>query len=128
MVGRKQECPYCTVPDSDDLDDSSDIILTASPNGVCTMTDQLAVEQITKVFTSPTQYIEVGVSDSDLVPDDYQAELIQMRESWLKQYFRVGDIANELVQRSVQQNMPVTAIRVYKAIGDFFGKAERTVR
>ena len=92
------------------------------------MTDQLLSDQITKVFTSPTQYIEVTISDSDIVPDAYQAELIQMRESWVKQYFRVGDIANELVQRSVQQNMPVTAIRIYKAIGNFCGKATRTVR
>ncbi len=92
------------------------------------MTDQLATQEIIQVFTSPTQYIEVTISDADIVPDEYQAELIQMRESWVKQYFRVGDIANELVQHSVRQNMPVTARRVYKAIGRYCGKAERTVR
>ena len=92
------------------------------------MTNQLAVEQITKVFTSPTQYFEVTISDADLVPDHYQSELIQMRESWVKQYFRVGDIANELVQMSVAKNMPVSAVRVYKAIGKFCGKATRTIR
>lgn len=74
---------------------------------------------------------EVGdevVSDGQLIPDETQAELITIRDRNLQDCFRIGDIANEMVERAAEIGFKVQAYRVRRAVGRFAGKTERTVR
>lgn len=70
----------------------------------------------------------IWISDNDIVPDDYQNQLIHWRDLFVDGYFAIGDIANRLVRRSAEMGFPVTDKRVYKAVGRFCGKSPRTVR
>jgi hypothetical protein len=71
---------------------------------------------------------EKKISDKDIVPDNIQDELIMIRSRHTMDYFRIGDIANDLLMQSAKTGMKVTAQRVHKAIGRYCGKRPRTVR
>lgn len=68
------------------------------------------------------------VSDSDIVPDETQAELIGWRDAFTSGSFRIGDIANDLVVKAAKTGFIVTNMRVYGAVGKFCGRSARTVR
>lgn len=70
----------------------------------------------------------VKLRDSDIVPDDYQAVLISIRDTMTESYFAIGDIANELVVKSALKGLKATDQRVFDAVGRFCGKSGRTVR
>lgn len=72
--------------------------------------------------------LETNLSDSDIVPDEVQAELIQWRDAFSAGAFRIGDIANEMIIRASTQGWSVTNDRIYKAVGKFCGKSGRTIR
>lgn len=59
---------------------------------------------------------------NEIIPDEYQIELMAIRDADTKSSFRVGDIVNDLLQTSSDRNT------VYSAVGSFVGKASRTVR
>lgn len=67
-------------------------------------------------------------SDNDIVPQEYQHELIYWRDNFRQGYFAIGDIANSLIQQIADSSTPITHDRVYQAIGNFIGKSGRTVR
>jgi len=81
---------------------------------------------------SVTIFADDLVTDSDIVPDDLQAELITWRDVFLGGAFRIGDIANELIERQRYDvdgtGMRITGKRIYKAVGRFCGKSGRTIR
>ena len=68
------------------------------------------------------------VTDNDIVPDEYQHLLISLRDQFTVGYFKVGDVANFLVLRAAMSELRVTQDRVYKAVGNIFGKSSRTIR
>jgi hypothetical protein len=105
------------------------------------------VEELMDVFTETRLTPHAGVaadesvgefddsllSDSDIVPDDVQVELINWRDIFRGGAFRIGDIANELIIRQKGERPDgslarVTSARVYRAVGRFCGKSGRTVR
>ena len=61
---------------------------------------------------------------SDLIPDEFQEELLQIKESVLDQSFRLGDIARDCTLRNPEE----TKACVYRAVGSFCGKKSRSVR
>ena len=61
---------------------------------------------------------------NDIVTDDYQMELLRIRDSHRTDSFRVGDITNELVE--LNENVSIN--RVHMAVASFVGKSKRTVR
>jgi hypothetical protein len=65
---------------------------------------------------------------ADIVPDELQTRLIQIREDSLRNYFEIGDIANELIQLDAERGIPVLVSDVMYAVGVFAGKSARTVR
>lgn len=69
-----------------------------------------------------------GVSDSDIIPEEYQNVLMQVSGTLTANYFLIGDVAEILIQRAAVQKLPVTAKRIYHAIGKYCGKSQRTVR
>lgn len=71
---------------------------------------------------------EKRLLDTDIVPEDYQSILIYLRDSITSACFTIGDVANELVLKSLSVGLPVTDIRVFEAVGRFCGKSARTVR
>lgn len=68
------------------------------------------------------------LSDADLVPDDVQCELIDIRTKMTEDCFRIGKIANRLVLEATKAGALITAGRIHKAVGRFAGKSGRTVR
>lgn len=68
------------------------------------------------------------MSDSDIVPEDYQNILIYLRDSITSACFAIGDIANDLVSKSLDAGLPVTDQRIFEAVGKYCGKSPRTVR
>lgn len=72
--------------------------------------------------------LETHVSDSDIVPDEVQAELITWRDAFTTGGFRIGDIANEMIMRASSYRWTVTNDRIYSAVGKFCGKSGRTIR
>lgn len=68
------------------------------------------------------------VSDSDIIPDEYQNKLLYLRDLITDAEFTTGDIANDLALRSAEKGLSVTNSEVYAAVGRFVGKAGRTIR
>jgi hypothetical protein len=68
------------------------------------------------------------ISDSTIVPDDYQNLLIYYRDQMTEAYFGIGDVANRLAERTASTGFSITEQRVYEAVGRFCGKSARTVR
>jgi hypothetical protein len=54
--------------------------------------------------------------------------LIHMRDIHRLDYFALGDMANRYFAQSISCGLPVTARRIYEAIGRFVGKRPRTIR
>ncbi len=61
---------------------------------------------------------------ADIVPDQYQNELISLRDSSTITSFRVGDIAEDCISFNADIEKEI----VYRAVGSFFGKSGRTIR
>lgn len=64
----------------------------------------------------------------DIVPDEYQNILIQIRDSMTRSYFEIGDIANAIILMNSKSGFRVTEQRIFDAVGRFCGKSGRTVR
>lgn len=71
---------------------------------------------------------DIEVSDSDIIPQNYQNKLMYWRDRLKEGYFQIGDIAAELLERSAQQGFPITQVRVFAAVGKFCDRSGRTVR
>jgi hypothetical protein len=71
---------------------------------------------------------EKYISDSDIVPDDIQNELLYWSDKIKQGYFSIGDIANHLIARSAEKHFPVGTMQIYDAVGRFVGKSGRTIR
>ncbi len=84
----------------------------------------------TKIFSPHARAREDAdfISDTDLVPDEIQGELIGWRDAFTAGSFRIGDIANTLVLKAAENGFIVTNVRVFEAVGKFCGRAARTVR
>jgi hypothetical protein len=83
---------------------------------------------VTSTENKYTQFVIPNVSYSDIVPEDIQNELMSWRDVFTLGYFAIGDIANELTERSTAIGLPVTNLDVHRAVGRFCGKSARTVR
>lgn len=70
----------------------------------------------------------VVMSDSQIVPDDLQSELIAIAEDMTSSAFRIGDIALQICVDNAKNGSPVTVDRVYSAVGRYCGRSGRTVR
>lgn len=62
------------------------------------------------------------ISYNDVIPMEYQNELLNMRDMESRNSFRAGDITNELLAQNQDKDL------VYSAVGSYVGKAKRTVR
>jgi hypothetical protein len=72
--------------------------------------------------------VSVYVPDTDIVPDETQNVLIQLRDTHRYSAFMIGDIANDLILRAAKKGFPVTNARIFEAIGHFCDRSGRTVR
>ncbi len=68
------------------------------------------------------------ITDNDIVPENYQNELMQWRDVFRSGFFAIGDIANLLCDKAGVHGLCVTHNRVYDAVGKFCGRTGRTVR
>ena len=93
------------------------------------MMDQSYVVDITNAFRIPPEYFPEVLSSakpsSQIVPDDVQSELIMLKEKKRDIYFRIGDIANELI---LMHKGTVTSKKVYSAVSLYCDCSPRTVR
>ncbi len=60
----------------------------------------------------------------ELIPDEYQAEYISIRESTLEKSFRIGEMTADCVERNLEEKKAI----VYRAAGSYVGLPSRTVR
>lgn len=68
------------------------------------------------------------MSYSDILPDNIQAELIQLADDQTRIEFRVGDIVAQAVAWNAQNQKPTSLMEIYAAVGAFVGKSARTIR
>ena len=79
--------------------------------------EKVYVDAVARVFQVPAEHFADLVKEekkpAQIVPDDVQNELIMLRDKKRDIYFRIGDIANELVllHKGTLSNM-----KVYKAM------------
>lgn len=67
--------------------------------------------------------------DGDVITDEDQCRLIQIRDNVRDAYFEIGDIANRYIEDSAREvDLKLPAVRVYEAVSRFCGKSARTVR
>lgn len=81
----------------------------------------------TALFTRMTEG-KVVVSDSQIVPEKYQNELMMWREVFKRGHFAIGDIANELILLAAQQGFMIAQDQIFRAVGRFCDRSGRTVR
>ncbi len=64
------------------------------------------------------------------IPDEYLAELIQIRENFSRDNWRVGDITNALkiLCAANHPDNPPEAYEIYRTVGQVVGKRDRTIR
>jgi len=67
-------------------------------------------------------------SHTQIIPDEYQNELIQIGEKVSENSFRIGDIANHCISINHLSGNDITNQNVYVAIAEFCGRQARTVR
>jgi hypothetical protein len=82
-----------------------------------------ASDVLEKLRVSPT-----FVSDNDIVPEEFQNQLIYWRDKLKDGYFGIGDLANTLAIRAAREGFPIGQMRVYEAVGTYCGKSARTIR
>jgi hypothetical protein len=86
-------------------------------------------DDIARVFGVPADYLRENYGEfqpsSELIPDELQVELISLREKKRDIYFRIGDIANELIlmHRGTSSNN-----KIYQAMSQYCDSAPRTIR
>lgn len=88
----------------------------------------LDLERVFSPAHMKTEFPETPLSDSDIVPDEVQNELIRWRDVFSAGAFNIGDIANKMIERASGQGWVVTNDRIYRAVGKFCGKSGRTIR
>lgn len=64
----------------------------------------------------------------DLIPNGLQDELLAIRDTLSRSYWRIGDIVQEVIAFNQINRRPVERQTVYSAVGLFVGKASRSVR
>ena len=69
-----------------------------------------------------------NLSDNDIIPQEYQDELIFWRDVFKKGQFRIGDIAKDCIMASSERGLSVNQGRIFDAVGRFCGCGGRTVR
>jgi hypothetical protein len=70
----------------------------------------------------------MNASYNDIVPDNLQAELIQIGSDHSNGCWRIGDITLTVLESVRQNQTGTTAQEVFSAVGAFCGKSARTVR
>lgn len=70
----------------------------------------------------------MNASYNDIVPNDLQAELIQIGADHSNGCWRIGDITHAVLESVRQNQTGTTAQEVFSAVGAFCGKSARTVR
>ena len=68
---------------------------------------------------------KVDKAPAEIVPDDVQCELIMLREKKRDIFFRIGDIANELI---LLHKGTVSNKKVYKSVSKYCDSSPRTIR
>lgn len=84
--------------------------------------DALITEEITWVV--PWQQL----SDSDILTEEEQSELIQWRDIFRAGQFRIGEIAAEKIGDCAKRGIVIPDRRIDEAVARFSGKTPRTVR
>lgn len=71
---------------------------------------------------------QLELSNSDIVSEENQNRLMYWRDVFRMGQFNIGDIAIEEVERNAMSGRQITQERIFRAVGSFCGKTERTVR
>lgn len=91
--------------------------------------EQTYVDQIARSFRVPPEHfvdlVEKWKPPSEIVPDNVQCELIMLREKKRDIYFRIGDIANELI---LMHKGTLSNKKVYEAMSPYCDSTPRTIR
>lgn len=91
--------------------------------------EQAYKDIVAEAFKIPVPLLTSSVaqekSPADIIPEDYQNELIMLRERKRDIYFRIGDIANELI---LMYKGSVTAKKIYASMSPFCDCSPRTIR
>lgn len=78
------------------------------------------------VQSSPT--ITLWISSSNLIEEDDQSRLIELRDVLRDSYLEIGDITNKYITGNFINDTGITSNAIYGAIGALIGKSARTIR
>lgn len=67
-------------------------------------------------------------SYNDIIPDEVQQQLIQLRDVITQVGWTVGDLTNYVIRHNAESGKWITKEVIYSAVGNLVGKASRTVR
>ncbi|MHC4748259.1 MAG: hypothetical protein ACYTFW_00150 [Planctomycetota bacterium] len=91
--------------------------------------DAQHVTAIAQAFQVPEEYLRGAIINTQLpsyiIPMTTQDELVMLREQKRSVYFRIGDIANELI---LIHKGTLSANKVYRAMSSYCDTAPRTIR
>lgn len=65
---------------------------------------------------------------NDIVPQEFQHEILYWRDVWSLGSWRLGDIGNQLIKYAAESGFAVTQQQVFDAIGFYADKRGRTIR
>lgn len=67
-------------------------------------------------------------SYNDIIPEEVQQQLIQLRDVITQVGWTVGDLTNYVIRHNAESGKWITKEVIYSAVGNLVGKASRTVR
>ena len=78
-------------------------------------------------------YVRRGISVNDIVPQEYQAQLMALDSALSLCYWRIGDIANDLInsvnrKKAAEMGKVVSQADIFGAVGYFCHRTARSVR
>jgi hypothetical protein len=65
---------------------------------------------------------------ADIIPDDFQILLINLRDRGTRDAWLIGDITQRVIEFNEANGRAFDTMLVYQAVGSFVGSASRTVR
>jgi len=68
------------------------------------------------------------LNENSVIPDEYQADLLHLRDLHTAIQFRVGDITCRIIEHNAMHQVLIPKMSVYKAVGSMFGKSSRSIR
>jgi len=68
------------------------------------------------------------LNENLVIPDEFQADLLHLRDLHTAIQFRVGDITCRIIEHNAMHQVLIPKMSIYKAVGSFFGKSSRSIR